>query len=157
MLSMNTTTAFRRDEEQVNTTQSGWVMFRPQQPVPSFLYLSFLFQAFKKPVINVWLKKSKSKVPFLFSTMNSNSGQIQMTADADDIQAKSIYHGAKKNPLFLSLLRLGGLKVLDSSASVKSQESCFPHWEANLAKHCFITKSPKILTWPGLCMFRLWY
>lgn len=28
--------------------------------------------------------------------MSSNSGPIQMTADANDIQAKSIYHGAKK-------------------------------------------------------------
>lgn len=55
--------------------------------------------------------------------MISNSGLIQMTANANDVQAKSIYHGAKKkkNPLFLSLLRLGALKVLDSSASVKSQ------------------------------------
>lgn len=28
--------------------------------------------------------------------MISNSGHIQMTTDANDIQAKSIYHGAKK-------------------------------------------------------------
>lgn len=28
--------------------------------------------------------------------MISNSGLIQMTANANDVQAKSIYHGAKK-------------------------------------------------------------
>lgn len=99
-------------------------MFRLQWPVSSILYLSFLFQAFKKPG-TCDRKKFKSKVAFnllfLVSTMSSKSGQIQMTVDANNIQAKSIYHGAKKNKtLFLSLLRLGALKVLDSSASVKS-------------------------------------
>lgn len=111
MLSMNTTTAFRR------CSDSNGLFLQS--------FTSHFFFKHSKNLERVIEKKFKSKVAFnllfLVSTLSSKSGQIQMTVDANNIQAKSIYHGAKKNKtLFLSLLRLGALKVLDSSASVKS-------------------------------------